>query len=318
MTDLSRDPPITVDNRPAFAPDLDEPIRYMQRTRDYYQAIGYDAPYRWAHHDDTLFQRPPKPLARSRVTIITTAARFDPAKGDQGPGAAYNSAAKFYQVYDGDTAQEHDLRISHIAYDRAHTTATDSNSWFPLAQLRRLAAAGRIGEIGPRFFGAPTNRSHRVTSETDAPDILARCRTDGIDTAVLVPNCPVCHQSVSLIARHLEAHGIATVIMGCAKDIVEYAGVPRFLFSDFPLGNSAGRPHDTASQALTLELALTLLESASGPRTTMQSPLRWSDDASWKLDYNNVARISPEELDRRRREFEAQKVIARQVRDTAA
>ena len=306
------------DSAIAFAPDLEEPIRYMQRTRDYYRAIGYDAPYHWAHHDDAPFERLRKPLAQSRVTLITTAARFDPAKGDQGPGAAYNSAAKFYQVYDGDTARDHDLRISHIAYDRANTTATDSNTWFPLAQLRRLAAERRIGEVGPRFFGAPTNRSHRVTVETDAPEILARCRADGVDAAVLVPNCPVCHQSVSLIARHLEQNGIPTVVMGCARDIVEYAGVPRFLFSDFPLGNSAGKPHDTASQALTLELALDLLRSASGPRTTMQSPLRWSTDASWKLDYNNVARISPEELARRRREFEVQKVIARQVRDTAA
>jgi glycine/betaine/sarcosine/D-proline reductase family selenoprotein B len=309
---------MTDDTRSAFAPDLDEPIRYMQRTRDYYQAIGYDAPYRWAHHDDTPFQSLKQPLAKSRVTLVTTASPFDPAKGDQGPGAAYNSAAKFYQVYDGETARDHDLRISHIAYDRAHTTATDRNSWFPLAQLRRLAAEGRIAEIGPRFFGAPTNRSHRVTTETDAPEILARCKADGVDAIVLVPNCPVCHQSVSLIARHLEAGGIPTVIMGCAKDIVEYAGVPRFLFSDFPLGNSAGKPHDTASQALTLELALTLLETAAAPRTTVQSPLRWSSDASWKLDYNNAARMSPDELAWRRREFDAQKVIAKQVRDTAA
>jgi len=49
---------------------------------------------------------------------------------------------------------------------------------------------------------------------------------------------------VSLIARHLEANGIPTVIVGCAKDIVEQAGVPRFLWSDFPLGNSCGRPGD--------------------------------------------------------------------------
>jgi len=306
------------DSRFAFEPDLDEPIRYMQRTRDYYRAIGYDAPYRWAHHDDVPFQPLRKPLAQARVTIVTTASRFDPAKGDQGPGAAYNSAAKFYQVYDGDTAGDHDLRISHIAYDRVHTKADDSNTWFPLPQLRRLAAEGRIGAVGPHFFGAPTNRSHRVTTETDAPDILARAQADGIDAAVLVPNCPVCHQSVSLVARHLEANGIATVVMGCAKDIVEHAGVPRFLFSDFPLGNSAGRPHDSASQALSLELALQLLEAAPGPRTTMQSPLRWSADASWKLDYNNVARMSPEELERRRREFEAQKVIAKQVREGAA
>jgi hypothetical protein len=36
---------------------------------------------------------------------------------------------------------------------------------------------------------------------------------------------------VSLVARHLEADGLPTVIMGCAKDIVEHCGVPRFLFS---------------------------------------------------------------------------------------
>src|SRR5215510_13456233 len=99
--------------------------------------------------------------------------------------------------------------------------------------------------------------------------------------------------------------------MGAAKDIVEHCGVPRFLFSDFPLGNSAGKPHDTDSQAQTLELALKVLESASGPQTTMQSPLRWSEDASWKLDYNNVAQLSPEELARRRAEFDRQKEIAR-------
>lgn len=298
--------------------DFDIPIQYMQRTREYYLAIGYDTPYRWAHNIAAPFQPLAKPLAKSRVTIVTTAARFDPTKGDQGPGAAYNGSAKFFEVYDGDTAQDHDLRISHIAYDRKHTTATDSGTWFPLAQLRRLAAEGRIGEIGPRFFGAPTNRSHRVTVETDAPEILARCKADAIDAAILVPNCPVCHQTTALVARHLEANGISTVVMGCAKDIIEHAGAPRFLFSDFPLGNSAGKPHDVASQAFTLELALKVLETAPAARTTVQSPLRWSDDASWKLDYNNVSKMPPEELARRRREFDAQKEAAKANRTNAA
>jgi len=119
---------------------------------------------------------------------------------------------------------------------------------------------------------------------------------------------------VSLAARHLEANGIPTVIMGCAKDIVEYCGVPRFLFSDFPLGNPAGRPHDPESQAFTLELAPRVLEAAPGPRTTMQSPLRWNADPSWKLDFSNIAQLSPEEIARRRAEFDRQKEIARTVR----
>ena len=308
----------TPDDQLGFAPDEDTPIPYMARTREYYAAIGYTTPYRWAHYVDAPFQPLRKPLSQSRVAIITTAAPFDPAKGDQGPGAKYNGGAKFYSVYDGDSAKTHDLRISHIAYDRIHTSADDSGTWFPLPQLQRLARERRVGEIAPRFFGAPTNRSHRVTIETDAPEILARCRADKVDAAVLVPNCPVCHQTVSLVARHLEANGISTVVMGCAKDIVEHATVPRFLFSDFPLGNSAGKPHDPPSQALTFELALRVLEQAPGPQTTVQSPLRWSADASWKRDYNNVAMLSAEELARRRREFDTQKEIARGLRESAA
>jgi glycine/betaine/sarcosine/D-proline reductase family selenoprotein B len=306
------------DEQLGFAPDDDAPIPYMARTREYYAAIGYTTPYRWAHYVAAPFQPLRKPLKQSRIAIITTAAPYDPDRGDQGPGAKYNGGAKFYKVYDGDTAKTHDLRISHIAYDRVHTTAEDSGTWFPLPHLVRLAREGRIGAIAPRFFGAPTNRSQRVTIETDAPEILARCRTDAVDAAVLVPNCPVCHQTVSLVARHLEANGIPTVVMGCAKDIVEHAAAPRFLFSDFPLGNSAGKPHDPASQAFTLELALRVLEQAPGPQTTMQSPLRWSDDPAWKRDYNNVAMLSAEELARRRREFDVQKEVAKVIRESAA
>src|SRR5947199_265531 len=87
--------------------------------------------------------------------------------------------------------------------------------------------------------------------------------------------------------------------MGCAKDIVEHCGVPRFLFSDFPLGNSAGRPFDVESQAQTLALALRVLESAPAARTTLQSPLRWNADGSWKLDYLDLTTLPPEKIVKR-------------------
>ena len=116
---------------------------------------------------------------------------------------------------------------------------------------------------------------------------------------------------MSLVARHLEAGGISTVVMGCAKDIVEHCGVPRFLFSDFPLGNSAGRPFDVESQAFTLKLALRVLESAPAARTTVQSPLRWREDPAWKLDFSNLDHLTPEEISERRKEFDAGKAIAR-------
>ncbi len=297
-----------------FASPDDAPIPYLQRIRDYYVGLGYGAPYVFAHYANVPFTTLTKPLAQSRVAIVTTAAPYRADAGDQGPRAPYNAAAKFYSVYSGDTDRDHDLRISHIAIDRVHTTAEDPGTYFPLLALHEAAHQGRIGSVAPRFHGAPTNRSHRTTVETDAPEIVARCKADEVDAALLLPNCPICHQTLSLTARALEQAGIATVVMGCAKDIVEWVGVPRLLFSDFPLGNAAGRPHDKASQAATLELALRVLETAPGPRTTVQSPLLWSADPTWKLDYSNIARLSPDEIARRRSEFDKGKEVAKGVK----
>jgi D-proline reductase (dithiol) PrdB len=303
-------------NELGFAAPHDAPIPYLQRIRDYYAGLGYGAPYEWAHYAHVPFHRLARPLTQARVAIVTTAAPYQPGKGDQGPGAPYNAAAKFFTVYSGDTDGNHDLRISHIAIDRKHTTAEDPGTYFPLPELRRAASRGRIGAVGQRFHGLPTNRSHRTTLEVDCPEILARCKADAVHAALLVPNCPVCHQSISLAARLLEENGIATVVMGCAKDIVEYVGVPRLLFSDFPLGNPAGKPRDPVSQTVTLELALSLLESAPAPRTTVQSPLVWNEaGAEWKLDYSNIARLSPEEIARRRAEFDQGKAVARTLQN---
>jgi hypothetical protein len=122
---------------------------------------------------------------------------------------------------------------------------------------------------------------------------------------------------VSLVARHLEANGIPTVIMGCARDIVEHCGVPRFLFSDFPLGNSAGRPFDVESQTATLELALRVLEAAPAARTTVQSPQRWGGDAAWKLDFNNLSKLTPEDIAERRQEFDVVKAVIKTKQEGA-
>jgi hypothetical protein len=302
-------------NELGFAAVHDAPIPYLERIRSYYQALGYGAPYEWAHYAQVPFTPLAKPLSQCRIALVTTAAPYRPGQGDQGPGAPYNAKAKFYSVYSGDSSQDHDLRISHVAIDRQHTTAEDPGSYFPLPALRRCAQSGRIASVAPRFHGAPTNRSQRTTLEVDGPEVVARCLEDGADAAVLVPNCPVCHQTTALVARLLEQSGIATVLMGCAKDIVEYVGVPRMLFSDFPLGNAAGRPRDPPSQAFTLELALRVLESAPAARTTVQSPLRWSDDPGWKLDYSNAARLTPDQIRQRRAEFDRGKHEARARRE---
>ncbi len=287
------------------------PLAYLPRIRAYYAALGYPEPYRWARFGTVPFAPLAVPLRRARIALVTTAVRHDPARGEQGPGAAYNGAAKFFEVYSESTATEPDLRIAHVAYDRDHSPATDANAWFPLAALRRLVAAGEVGGVAARFHGLPTNRSRRVTTGTDAPEIVARCRADGVDGAVLVPNCPVCHQSCAIAAHALEAAGIATVVMGCALDLTEHVGVPRLLFSDFPLGNGAGLPHAPGAQLASLRMALMLLSVARAPRTTWRNPQVWPGPPDWREDYSNADRLSPEEIAARRAAFDAAKRAAR-------
>jgi D-proline reductase (dithiol) PrdB len=116
---------------------------------------------------------------------------------------------------------------------------------------------------------------------------------------------------VSLVARHLEEHGIPTVIIGSAKDIVEHCGVPRFVFTDFPLGNPCGHPWDREMQVAIVALALSVLEEASEPRTTVRAPFDWkAEDPEWRDRYNRVTPDDRERLlrigdERRRRRGQA-------------
>lgn len=160
-------------------------VSYIERTRAFYLAEGFGNPYEWATHEDTPFTPLAKPLAQSRVAIITTTAPYQPDKGDQGPRAPYNNDAKFRDVYTMPTDRTPDLRISHIGYDRVNTVPEDLNAYFPLERLHEAAAAGRVGSVAPRFYAVPTLRSQRATVERDAPAVLELCRQDGVDVALI-------------------------------------------------------------------------------------------------------------------------------------
>ncbi len=187
--------PGSLDDQLGFAPDYDSPVPYMQRTRDYYTAIGYTTPYRWAHYVDAPFQPLKKPLSQSRVTIVTTAAPYDPAKGDQGPGAAYNGGAKFYKVYDGDTSKQHDLRISHIGYDRKHTIGDRQRHLVSAAAASegRGRGADRRGRAAllRRADQSQPPRHHRRRCAGDPgplPRRQGRCRRAGAELPGLPPD----------------------------------------------------------------------------------------------------------------------------------
>ena len=175
---------------------------YLERVREYYQALGYGAPYEWAHFDDVPFA-PPRRAARGVPRRAGDDGRaVPPRRATRARARRTTRGAKFYRVYSGDTGRDdHDLRISHLAIDRQHTTRRRPGDLVPA----RGAAPRRGGRPDRRGRAALPRRADQPQPARDAgrdgAEIVARCRADGVDAAILVANCPVCHQTLALIAR---------------------------------------------------------------------------------------------------------------------
>lgn len=157
-------------------------VSYIDRTREFYAAQGYERSYRWARFREVPFAPLSKPLAECRAALVTTASPHR----DQRPRDGVLRADK--SVWSGSTVEPPDrLYTDDLAWDKEATHTDDVESFLPLRQLAAFAAEGRIGSVAERFHGVPTDYSQRNTSEQDAPEILRRCNEDGVDVALLVP-----------------------------------------------------------------------------------------------------------------------------------
>lgn len=87
---------------------------------------------------------------------------------------------------------------------------------------------------------------------------------------------------MGLIARALEEAGIATVSLTSAYSITDSVGVPRGVFLDYPLGQTAGRAGEPAEQRQIMEFACQAFEDMESPGEIKPAPLTWPEGASWK------------------------------------
>ncbi len=160
-------------------------VSYIDKSREYYEASGYDRPYRWAHHNDVPFARLDRPLAESTVAVVTTSFIFNPATDDGDDGGLMVRADK--EVYAAPSSPTPERMFTmDLSWDKGATHTDDVGSFLPLDALGRAAEAGRIGAVAPRYFGVPTQYSQR-RSGLDAEVIAGWCRDDGVDAVVLVP-----------------------------------------------------------------------------------------------------------------------------------
>jgi D-proline reductase (dithiol) PrdB len=158
-------------------PRDEEPVRYMERTRAYYRALGYSKDYVWANFDEVPFTQLAKPLREARIGLVTTA---------QPPKLPGSTEPAGRRLWSGPMDPSHPgLNTDNLAWDRESTHTEDRESYLPIKALTGWLQDGLIGSLADRFHGVPTQYSQRATIEVDAPWILERLREDRVDAALL-------------------------------------------------------------------------------------------------------------------------------------
>lgn len=154
-------------------------VSYIDRSREYYAAQGYNKPYAWPHYDDVPFTPLSKSLTQCRVGLVTTAGLPKPA--DPMAAMLYRREMYAQPVSPPLTA----LYTDDLFWDKQATHTGDVDSFLPLARLTEYAQSGRIGSASPRFYGVPTDYSQARTIDLYGPQLLKWCREDGVDAVIL-------------------------------------------------------------------------------------------------------------------------------------
>jgi hypothetical protein len=153
-----------------------QPVSYMERTRNYYRALGYNKDYVWAKHADVPFSRLIRPVSAMKLALITTA----------GPGdRSHRDKRNRRQVWSGQVNSPPATFDTDMAWDKEATHTDDRETFLPIDAARRLVVDGTLGSLAASFHTAPTDYSQQKTTEQDAPEILLRLRGEGVDAAIL-------------------------------------------------------------------------------------------------------------------------------------
>ncbi len=168
-------------------------VSYIDKSREFYQAHGYDKPYRWASNATAPFAKLQKPLSEARVGVVTTTffhRDSDPQANDATDGSSSNSDAGSFQPKTAYAAASSPppsrMFTDDLSWHKDATHTDDVESFLPLIRLQEYADAGTIGGLSPRFYGVPTEYSQRKT-EADAARVVDWCQADAVDVVLLVP-----------------------------------------------------------------------------------------------------------------------------------
>ncbi len=156
-------------------------VSYIDKSREYYAAQGYTKPYAWASHDEAPFTPLTKPLAESKVGIVTTAYFLPDGFVYRVPGDLPRVPATARRDQIGS------LNTQYLSWAKDETHTDDPNSFLGLDRFDELASEGRIGSVSERIYCLPTQFSQGQTQRRDAPQVEEWLREDDVDVVVMIP-----------------------------------------------------------------------------------------------------------------------------------
>ena len=176
-------------------------------------------------------------------------------------------------------ASPSDLTVSHPFFE-TQELEQDMDALFPLTRLRELHGMEVIGRVAPRHFGFMGMVPHWGALAQRAVEVAQHLSRDGVDAVILTPGSPLCHHSLALIQRTLEAAGMATISLTLEPELTKLVQVPRAMIVDFPPGCPVGEPTDREKQLKVVREALEYLTTMQQPGTVWKSPFKWTRSCS--------------------------------------
>lgn len=177
--------------------DLDPILQLVYEWQVRAYAPDPAVPAAWVY-DDAPFAPPAKPLAESRVALLTSTGHFL-AGDDPNPmgieGLTQEASLDFINEFQRITPalsaidcrfDPASLRVRHPGYDIRGVEA-DPNVALPRDVLLTLEAEGRIGELAPRIFSFIGVTSQKRLLKHALPGWVEQLRADAVDVLLLVP-----------------------------------------------------------------------------------------------------------------------------------
>lgn len=148
------------------------------------------------------------------------------------------------------------------------TTAVkeDRNTQIPIDRLLEYEANGVIGKLNNVWWSLSSWIPNAVlVADELAPKIAERLVNYEVKAALLVPASRLCHQTLGIVARAIEAKGIPTMLISVDRTVTDKVRAPRTAYYDGEFGAVAGKPNWKQYQLRVLDESIRWIETLDQP-----------------------------------------------------